>query len=45
MDCGAQKKMRYRYTLLVEGKKCAYVLETPRDIPVEEFVIEKEIIE
>lgn len=37
--------MRYRYTLYVEGKKCAYIFETSRDIPVESFVIEKEVME
>ena len=37
--------MRYRYTLLVEGKKCAYIFETDRDISVDSFVIEKEALE
>ena len=37
--------MRYRYTLLVEGKKCAYIFETDRDISVDSFVIEKEVME
>ena len=35
---------RYKYSLMIRGKKCAYELETFEDLHVEDFTVTKEIV-